>query len=113
MAVGGVKVAGLLLELVSWVPFLLLISLVAGASLAEGMIELPGWSEPVIDFYRSTVHKLAEDHVPDAPTWAIDGGIAGIGLLSLFARTTFNLLLSVVVFVVLAGAFGFGTKSLF
>lgn len=95
----GKKILGHLTEYLSWIPFLFLLPVAGGASLAERITELPEWAGGAVDLYREFTYPLMEIVRPDTAEWMTDASILALGILVLFARTIFGFFLSAVAFV--------------
>ena len=107
---------GFVFELISWVPFLLILAIAGGASLLAGaeLVEMPDWAMTGIDLYQGYVREPLQGWLlPDAPDWAMDAGFVALGLLSLAARTLFSFIVSVIAFAALAALLGLGGMSFF
>ncbi|NWG45750.1 MAG: hypothetical protein HXY25_04275 [Alphaproteobacteria bacterium] len=115
MAEKGVagRILGGLFELVSWIPFLLVLSALGAASLTEEMVDYPDWILGSVNFYRDTIYPLTDRFLDEPEPWIVDAGFVGLGLFSLAARALFPFLVSVVAFLAFAALFGFGANSFF
>lgn len=107
------KLLGRGFEVASWIPFLLILSALGGASLTREMFDYPDWVLSAVDFYRHYAYPLAEEYLGDPEPWVVDAGLVGLGIFSLVARSMFSFLVSLLAFAAFAAFFGFGTNALF